>query len=102
MPRIVFFVLLLFVVWRLLSSLGKRRASGGLGADSYSRFSPRQRRRRLDLEHDPSEVSPEELSECAHCGTFVPTGRALIGRGDAVYCGEKCRQENLNGGSSET
>ena len=101
MPRIVFFVLALFVMWRLLSSLGRRRASSDLGADSYSRFSPQQRRRRMDLENDPPNPSPEELSECAHCGTYVPAGSALFAHGDTVFCGEQCRQAHQNGDSNE-
>jgi len=101
MPRIVFFVLALFVLWRVLSSLGKRRASGGLGADSYSRFSPQQRRRRRDLERDPPNPSPVELSECAHCGTYVPVGGTFLAEGETFFCGVKCRQAHRNGGSNE-
>jgi hypothetical protein len=87
MSRIVVIVLALFVVWRLLSALGKRASSRGLGADSYSRFSPEQRRRRA--EQRPS--GPEELLECAACGTFVPRGRAVPGAGDRLYCSTTCR-----------
>jgi hypothetical protein len=96
MPRIVFIVLALFVLWRVLASLGKRRAAGGLGADSYSRFSPRQRRRRLDLD-DPAEPTPEELLRCAECGTYIPSGRVLVGEGDAVFCGSACRKLHAGG-----
>lgn len=101
MPRIVFFVLALFVMWRVLSSLGKRRASGGLGADSYSRFSPQQRRRRIDLENDSPDPSPEELSECAQCGTYVPVGRAVFADAETVFCGERCLRAHRDGGSNE-
>jgi hypothetical protein len=87
MSRIVLVVLALFVVWRLLSALGKRVVSQGLGADSFSRFSPNQRRRRAE-QGDPG---PEELLECATCGTFVPTGRALPGADRRVYCSAACR-----------
>jgi hypothetical protein len=101
MPRIIIFVLALFVMWRVLSSLGKRRASGGLGADSYSRFSPQQRRRRMDLENDSPNPSPEELAECAQCGIYVPVGRALFAQRETVFCGERCRQAHRDGSSNE-
>lgn len=92
-PRIVFIVLALFVVWRVLSALGKRMVSGGLGADSYSRFSPRERGRRRDLDHDRSSGSPEELVGCAQCGTYVPRGRTLAGESGGAFCGPSCRSE---------
>lgn len=93
MPRIVFFVLALFVLWRLLSALGKRSSSAGMGADSYSRFHPRQRRRRMDLDDQSRPKSAEELFRCVECGTYVPSGRALIGEGDDVFCSQSCRDE---------
>ena len=100
MSRIIFIVLALFVVWRVLSSNGKRRSDGGLGADSFSRFSPRQRRRRLDLDRDLPDPSPEELIQCSDCGTFVPRGRALLGEGDDVFCNQTCRV-NHDGSTNE-
>ncbi len=93
MPRIVFIVLALFLMWRVLAALGRRRSAGDLGADSYSRFSPRQRRRRLDLDGAAEEPSPEELCECQQCGTFVPRGRALAGDGGSVFCNQTCHKE---------
>jgi ribosomal protein L32 len=90
MSRIVLFVLVLFVVWRLLSSFGKRASSQGLGADSYSRFSPRKRRQRR-MEHRPG--TSEELVACARCGTYVPRDRALPGPGGSALCGETCDAE---------
>ena len=91
MPRIVFLVLALFLMWRVVAALGKRRSAGGLGADSYSRFSPRQRRRRRDLDREHEQHAPEELCECRDCGTYVPRGRALPGEGDDVFCSQSCR-----------
>ena len=101
MPRIVFFVLALFVLWRLLSAIGKRGSSTGLGADSYSRFHPRQRRRRMDLDDAPPTGRPEELFRCVQCGTYVPDGRALTGEGDDVFCSESCRREHRTEGHSD-
>jgi hypothetical protein len=93
MPRIVFFVLLLFVLWRVLSALGKRRSSSGLGADSYSRFHPRQRRRRREMDATERSSKPEELLKCLSCGTYVPSERAIVGEGDHVFCSQSCHDE---------
>ena len=98
MSRIVFVVLVLFVVWRLLSAIGKRTSSASLGADSFSRFHPRQRRRRMDREDGPRQPSPEELFKCVHCGTYAPVGRALAGEGFDVFCCQPCRDEHRNEG----
>jgi len=94
MSRIVFFVLALFVLWRLLSAMGKRGTSAGLGADSYSRYHPRERRRRMDLEDSSPPDTPEELFRCVQCGTYVPDGRVLIGEEDDVFCSQSCRHEH--------
>jgi len=92
MQRILFIVLVLFVVWRLLGALGKRVASSGLGADSYSRFAPRQRRRRKEQSRENADRHPEELVPCLGCGTFVPTGR-ILGDGEGrVFCSDACRR----------
>lgn len=101
MPRIVFFVLALFVLWRLLSAIGKRGSSTGLGADSYSRYHPRQRRRRVGLDDTPTPDHPEELFRCVQCGTYVPDGRVLTGEGDDVFCSESCRHEHRAEGHSD-
>ena len=55
----------------------------------------------MDLENDPPNPSPEELSECAHCGTYVPVGSALFAHTDTAFCGEQCRQAHQNGDSNE-
>lgn len=93
LPRIVFIVLALFVMWRVLSALGKRRVADGFGADSFSRFSPRERGRRRGLERDPSADSPEELVRCAKCGTYVPQGGVLPEESGGAFCSRSCRDE---------
>ncbi len=97
MSRIVVLVLALFVLWRALSAFGKRASSRGLGADSYSRFSPEQRRRRAEQR---SGV-PEDLLECASCGTFVPQRRALVAGDGRVFCSPECREVCDKGDSRE-
>jgi hypothetical protein len=94
MTRIVFVVVALFVLWRVLSAIGKRASATGLGADSYSRFHPRQRGRRINLEDRPVQSAPEELLKCRQCGTYVPSGRALKGGGVDVFCSQACRDEH--------
>jgi len=102
MSRIVFFVLALFVIWRVLSAVGKRRASSGLGADAYSRFNPRQRRRRKNLDDVRRQASPEELLQCAGCGVFVPKGRAVLGEGSDVFYCQECRDGKRDARRVET
>jgi hypothetical protein len=98
MPRIVFFVLALFVLWRVVSALGRRSASSGLGADSYSRFHPRQRRRRMAGDGPRSADQAEELVGCVQCGTYVPVVTAAAGGADGeTRCG-RCRSETRDGG----
>ncbi len=93
MPRIVLMVLALFVLWRLLSAIGRRLSNDAHGADSYSRFSPRARRRRRDAAGtDADRAAPEALVQCASCATFVPRGRALPAVGGELACSERCRR----------
>jgi len=95
MPRIVLIVLALFVLWRLLSAIGRRLSTDGHGADSYSRFSPRARRRRRTdsgAESDERHRPPEALVQCASCGTFVPRGRALPASAGELACSDECRR----------
>jgi hypothetical protein len=101
LSRIVIIVLVLFVAWRVLTSLGKRASATGHGADSYSRFSPRSRRRRMDQRPGGRDPALEELLPCAGCGTFVPVDRALRGTDDLLYCSEACRRLGAGGDSGE-
>ena len=101
MSRIVFLVLALFVVWRVLSSLGKRAAAAGHGADSYSRFSPRKRRHRLDERSEAVDRGPQVLVPCSGCGTFVPGGRVVKNDDGRVFCSESCLEGKKARGSNE-
>lgn len=91
MSRVAILVLVLFVVWRLLSGLGRRVAQQGHGADSYSRYAPQDRARRRS---EP----PEPLVCCAACGTYLPAGRALPVAGGTHVCSDACRRK-LSAGS---
>jgi hypothetical protein len=90
MQRILLVVVVLLVAWRILVAIGRSLTEKAPGADSFSRFSPQARRRRKQSSgHGAGEV--EELVECAQCGTFVPSGRALPSGIGRVYCSEDCR-----------
>jgi hypothetical protein len=89
MQRIVIFVAVLYVLWRLATALGRRSASAGKGAEDFSRFNARSRdRRRAAKERQSTNV---ELVACHRCGTFVPADRALPGGDDSVYCSRQCQ-----------
>jgi hypothetical protein len=91
MQRILLLVVVLLVVWRVLAAIGRHLAEKAPGADSFSRFSPQARRRRRQRS-DSGVGRVEELVECTHCGTFVPSGRALPSDVGRVYCSEDCRE----------
>jgi hypothetical protein len=95
MQRILIFVVVLIVVWRILASIGRRLAQREPGADSFSRFSPEARRRRRQWS-DGTQGRVEELVECSRCGTFVPVGRALTGGDQSTYCSEECRHQGAD------
>jgi hypothetical protein len=101
MPRIVLVVLALFLVWRILSAIGKRASSSKFGADSFSRFAPRQRRRRMDERRERTGQGPEELLLCESCGTYVPSGRSITDGGGSVFCSETCRTSAAGRGSDD-
>lgn len=91
LQRILLFVLVLFVVWRLLVAFGRRIGRTGHGADSYSRFSPYRSRRRREWTAERAGERPDELVPCQRCGTYVPSRRALTSGTGAVFCGPECR-----------
>lgn len=88
MSRVLFFVIVLFLVWRVLLALGRRAARRSPGADGYSRFSPDRRRARRQV----AEESREELVACTVCGTYVPARRALPAGDGKFVCSTACRE----------
>jgi hypothetical protein len=40
----------------------------------------------------PPQVAAQTLVQCASCGVYVDSSRALKGEGE-VFCSEECRQE---------
>jgi hypothetical protein len=90
--RILIGVGVLLVVWRLLAARGRRLDRDSPGADSYSRFSPRKRRRRQDWASSGGAGGPERLVACSVCGTYVPARRALTSESGGPFCGPACRE----------
>ena len=89
MRRFLIFIVVLYVVWRILNLVGRRMQRSSQGADAFSRF-----RRR---EPDRSAGQPpqgEKLIPCQRCGTLLPASRALPGPGGAVYCSDTCRDRD--------
>ncbi len=88
MQRIIIIVAVLYVLWRLVTAIGRRSVASGKGAEDFSRFNARSRdRRRAAKERQAENV---DLIACAHCGTFIPADRALNSVDDVVCCSRKC------------
>ncbi len=86
MRRFLFFVIILYVVWRVLSIVGRRMERSSRGASRFSRFDHR----------GPGGVGNgrpqgEKLVPCQRCGTLLPASRALPGTRGAFYCSDDCR-----------
>ncbi len=95
MQRILFFVLVLFVAWKVLAAWGKRLTKGGAGAEDFSRFSAKSRDRRRRMR----EVKPvaQELVACSTCGTHVPPDRVVTGANGQSFCSTECAAEQESG-----
>ena len=87
MQRGVVLVILLWVTWRVLSTLGTRRARDTAGAESFSRFSAR--RRDLPWRRQPSQPSDVALVACARCALHVPAS-STVERDGHTYCSDAC------------
>jgi len=98
MQRIVIIVAVLYLLWRVLAAMGRRTVESGKGAEDFSRFNARSRdRRRAAKERQAANV---ELIACSHCGTFVPSDRALKSSIGAVCCSPEC--ETALGSGADT
>jgi len=99
MQRIIIIVAVLYVLWRVLTAFGRRTAASGKGAEDFSRFNARSRdRRRAAKERHAEDV---DLIDCAHCGTFVPSDRALKSPDGVVFCSRKCEAALESGVDSQ-
>ena len=81
MPRILLFVLLVFLVWLAVRWLGGLRKPGGSDAARTVAPQPKQ------------EI--ETMRQCAWCGAHVPAGDAVSLADGRVYCSEAHRDAAL-------
>jgi hypothetical protein len=89
MRRFLIFIVLLYVVWRILNLVGRRMQRNSQGADAFSRFGRREPGRTAS-----QRPQGEKLIACQRCGTLLPASRALPGPGGAVYCSDECRDRD--------
>ncbi len=78
MPRILLFVLLVFLVWLAVRWLGGLRKPGARDADAM-----RDASRRAGPQ-PPQEI--ETMRQCAWCGAHVPEGDAVSLPDGRIYC----------------
>ena len=96
--RIALIVLVLFILWRLLTAVGKRLVRDSAGAEDFSRFSARRRDRR-DRFRPKGGTRNDELVECAGCASWVPSSRASRARDGSAYCSETCKADHAARGT---
>ncbi len=92
MRRLLVFVLVLYLVWRVLNIVGRslERRSREMAERG---FGGRGRRDGTEGASRPEE----RLVACSRCGTLVPASRALTS-GGGPFCSESCREESGRGG----
>jgi hypothetical protein len=81
MTRILGIILLLVVLRMALKSFSTQLKAAVFGPPTPASKAP----------PGPGAVVAETLVQCAACGTYLVPGRALKGRGEAVFCSEGCR-----------
>ncbi|MGI9027030.1 MAG: PP0621 family protein [Burkholderiaceae bacterium] len=80
MPRILFFVFLVFLVWLAVRWLGSLRKPGAHDTDASARA------------ESPATQEIETMRQCAWCGAHVPAGDAVSLPDGRVYCGDAHRE----------
>ena len=65
-PRILLIVAALYLIWRVLGAVGRRRSAEMAGAEDFSKFSARSRERRSGFDGDVAgrldrQLAPEKL-----------------------------------------
>jgi len=90
--RIAVIVLVLFVLWRVLTAVGKRLMKDSAGAEDFSKFSARRRDRRNRFRPSGGPGN-DELVECAGCASWVPASRVSRANDGSAYCSEACMGE---------
>jgi hypothetical protein len=92
MERWLLLVVVLYVVWRVLHSQGRRLLRFSRGADDFSRFSRDPRRHSEDEALDGGR-----LVVCASCGVVVAESDAAVGADGERRCGS-CTDRLTGGG----
>ena len=82
MRRLLLFIAILYVVWRVLDVVGRRLRRDAPGADAFSRFSAAGRTRR--------RTRSEMLVACTRCGAMVPSSRAARDGSGRPLCAPEC------------
>ena len=80
MPRILFFVFLVFLVWLAVRWLGGLRKPGAGDTDGSQRGSP------------SATQEIETMRQCAWCGAHMPAAEAVSLPDGRVYCGAAHRE----------
>ena len=88
MQRIIIIVAVLYVLWRVVTAIGRRSVASGKSAEDFSRFNARSRDRRREAKE--RQTANVELIACSRCGTFVPADRALNSVEGVVCCSREC------------
>jgi hypothetical protein len=90
MIRLLFLVLMAYLVYRGIASLlDQVRIAGGGAARRPVR--PIQKRPEHP-EHPENPALTETLVRCTGCGTHVLRSRSLTAAGGASYCSDECRR----------
>jgi len=84
--RLLVFIIVLYVVWRVLIIVGRRiQGKGGARRPFQEGFGSGREREK------PGAGRGERLVPCAGCGTMVPESRALGDAEGRFFCSERCR-----------
>jgi len=91
MIRILFLVLMAYLVYRGIASLlDQVRIAAGGGTRRPVRPTPRSERPGQPEHENPESI--ETLVRCTGCGTHVLRSRTLTAAGGAFYCSDECRR----------
>ncbi len=93
MRRLLIFVIVLYIVWRLLGIVGRRLR----GEDARERVARRSAR---GSGPDGTSNEVRRLVACARCGTLVPEDRAVRGPGGELFCKRSCLEPVASGTES--
>ncbi len=96
MRRLLIFITVLYVIWRVLIIIGSKLQKRAVASNPFGDFF-----RHGSTGGKDHEAGGEPLVACSYCGTLLPASRALHGPHGAVFCSESCRQLAQHAGSGE-